>query len=153
MTAAIPHTDDLFAPSGHIGASIRGWWAGIVARCRAGLAAALPVERVPSRTVRADLPAGASNIRLADRPMDDTEQWRRTVRSLEAATASARSMRELHTAASRQLDSVDYALDQLFDDLSAIMTVPRAPRASLHELRPLGPVAFSAAPQLHALAA
>lgn len=107
---------------------------------------ARPARIATARPVPADLPGGSAAIRMAATPMTLVEQWQRAVRPLEAATQHAHAMRELHAAAERQLQSVDYALEQLVDDLSDIVTLPRQRLATVHALKPIGTVQFSDAP-------
>ena len=116
---------------------------GMLARIGVQLAALFRARSKAGRVVPAAAIALALDPALASAarsilqpavPMSNDDHWRRSVRSLQAADASARAMRELHQAAGRQLDSVDYALQQLLDDLSAVMSVPRAPLASVHQM-------------------
>lgn len=101
-------------------------------------------HRVAAPAIDATLiAAGRRSIALPASAMTLQQQWTRAVRPLEAATETARTVTSLHESAGRQLDSVDYALQQLLDDLSAVMPVQRAPRASIHHLQ-AGPAIGSA---------
>lgn len=149
MTLAYPNTAiDVGAAHGGgrldamIGLAGRLWQ-----RARAAAGAILVARPAARVAVRADLPGGDRAIAHASAPMTTAEQWARAIAPLEAATASARAMRDLHSAATKQLNSVDYALEQLIDDLSDILTVPRAPSATVHTLRAVGPAEFASAPQ------
>ncbi len=97
---------------------------------------ALRAVASPGPVIAPDAIAARRTIATPAAPMDGREQWRRATASLTAASALARSADRLHADAGRQLDSVEYALQQLIDDLSAIMPVPRPPRADVHTLRP-----------------
>lgn len=164
MTLAYPHIGGDIGPLGrgslgNAGGRLAGAMQQVGALARRCLAALVSgpslARRAAARSavaaeVRRDLPGADRAIRLASAPMTPADQWTRAVRPLDASAANARAMRELHAAAGKQLCSVDYALDQLIDDLSSIMTVPRAASATVHALRPMGPAEFAAVPPLGA---
>lgn len=52
------------------------------------------------------------------------DHWRRATGIISAALASFQRVKNLHTAAARQLDAADYALTQLLHDLRPAMALP-----------------------------
>lgn len=85
-------------------------------------------------------PAAANLSGLAQRetPLPADEHWRRASRVVAQAGEQAATLRRHQKAAAGHLDSADYALQQLRDELSAVM--PVAPRVTavagtLHQLK------------------
>jgi hypothetical protein len=70
--------------------------------------------RAPRDTARAIEPA----------PLALEDHWRRAAGVLAAAIAGVQRVKTLQAAASRQIDSADYALTQLIHDLRAAMPLP-----------------------------
>lgn len=52
------------------------------------------------------------------------DQWQRATAVVAAALASFQQVKSLHAAATRQIDSADYALTQLLQDLRPAMALP-----------------------------
>lgn len=63
--------------------------------------------------------------------MTPSEQWARVVSIVETATARSREIRDAHGAARAKLESADYALSCLVDDLIEVMTMPDANREAI----------------------
>jgi len=83
-----------------------------------GFSAALPLHEAPVRTRRDAVVAVApKRVRIED-------HWQRAIDVLTAAVASVQRIKSLHVAAARQLDSADYALNQLLQDLRPAMALP-----------------------------
>jgi hypothetical protein len=70
--------------------------------------------RAPSDASRSVEPLG---LAVAD-------HWQRATGVITAALASFQRVKSLHAAAARQLDSADYALTQLLNDLRPAMALP-----------------------------
>ena len=70
--------------------------------------------RSPSDTLRSVEPMGLT--------VEDC--WRRATGVIAAALGSFQRVKSLHEAAARQLDSADYALTQLLNDLRPAMALP-----------------------------
>lgn len=84
----------------------------------AGLWAALALHEVAVRAPR-DAARAIEPVR-----MTIEDHWRRATGILTAALASFRRIQDLQAAAARQLDSADYALTQLLNDLRPAMALP-----------------------------
>jgi len=83
-----------------------------------GFAAVLPMHEAPVRARRDAIVAAApKRVRVED-------HWRRAINVLTAAVAGVQRIKSLHVAAARQLDSADYALNQLLQDLRPAMALP-----------------------------
>lgn len=84
-------------------------------------------------------PRPAAQIRTAavsEAPLTRDEHWRRASGVVETATQRMSAMCNHQKAAAGHLDSADYALQQLKDELSKVMPVaPRAPAGTLHQLK------------------
>jgi len=66
-----------------------------------------------------------------------TDQWDRISGVMSAAITSATSARELQASAAQQLDLATYALYNLFDELTAVMSEPLVREAAVvHRLQP-----------------
>jgi hypothetical protein len=75
----------------------------------------------------ADVPARApSDASRSVEPVGLTVEdcWRRATGVITAALTSFQRVKSLHAAAARQLDSADYALTQLLNDLRPAMALP-----------------------------
>lgn len=114
-------------------------------------AIALPAirsDRVRSGTPRwqkaPPAPKAAAPARLSP-----AQQWDKVTGVLSTAIGSAASARDLQAGAAQQLDLATYALYNLFDELSAVMSEPLVREAAVvHRLAPKTRRA-----QAHALAA
>lgn len=83
-----------------------------------GVAAVLPLHEAPVRARRdAAIAAAPKRVRIED-------HWQRAIDVLTAAVAGVQRIKSLHVAAARQLDSADYALNQLLQDLRPAMALP-----------------------------
>lgn len=90
-------------------------------------------------------PRAASNAARALEPMRLTaeDHWRRATGVLTTALASFQRIKKLQAAAARQLDSADYALTQMLNDLRPVMGLP----ADVTGLRAILAEADRAAPE------
>lgn len=99
------------------------------------LAGAMPFLRFAdaSRGTRLTArPSVASAARLTP-----AQQWDKVAGVLTSAIESATSAKELHASAAQQLDLATYALYNLFDDLSSVMSEPLVREtAVVHRLPP-----------------
>lgn len=87
----------------------------------------------PSRSARPAKPVRAD----ADGPLGSDEHWRRASSIVTTANDQMTAMRSHQSAAAGHLDSADYALQQLKDELAHLVPVaPRVPAATLHQLKP-----------------
>jgi len=83
-----------------------------------GFSAAIPLHGSPVRARRdAVIAVAPKRVRIED-------HWHRAIAVLTAAAASFQRIKTLHVAAARQLDSADYALNQLLQDLRPAMALP-----------------------------
>jgi hypothetical protein len=89
----------------------------------------------------ADAPRGARFAAAAGGApvgrMTSVQQWDKVAGVLTSAIESATSAKELHASAAQQLDLATYALYNLFDDLSSVMSEPLVRgTAVVHRLPP-----------------
>mgnify|MGYP000193817187 FL=1 len=71
------------------------------------------------------------------RKLSPNEQWERLSGVVSAAIASATNARELQAGAAQQLDLATYALYNLFDELTSVMSEPLVREAAVvHRLQP-----------------
>ena len=76
----------------------------------------------------------------SDTPLSSEEHWRRASGIVSSASEQMTAMHRHQKAAAGHLDSADYALQQLKDELAHIMPVAqRAPSGTLHQLKPAAP--------------
>lgn len=69
--------------------------------------------------------------------LSPNEQWERLSGVVSAAIASATNARELQAGAAQQLDLATYALYNLFDELTSVMSEPLVREAAVvHRLQP-----------------
>ncbi len=69
--------------------------------------------------------------------LSPNEQWERLSGVVSAAITSAANVRELQASASQQLDLATYALYNLFDELTSVMSEPLIREAAVvHRLQP-----------------
>lgn len=69
--------------------------------------------------------------------LSPNEQWERLSGVVSAAIASVTTARELQAGAAQQLDLATYALYNLFDDLTSVMSEPLIREAAVvHRLQP-----------------
>ena len=78
----------------------------------------LALGEIPARAPR-DTSRAIEPVR-----MTIEDHWRRAAGVLAAAIASCQRVKTLQAAAARQIDSADYALNQLIHDLRAAMPLP-----------------------------
>ncbi len=78
----------------------------------------LALGEIPARAPR-DTSRAIEPVR-----MTIEDHWRRAACVLAAAIASCQRVKTLQAAAARQIDSADYALNQLIHDLRAAMPLP-----------------------------
>lgn len=98
----------------------------------AAFAGALPLMRPAAKASPVQ-----KTFRAAVAPMTHSQQWDKVSGVLSSAIASASSARQLQAGAAQQLDLATYALYNLFDELSAVMSEPLVREAAVvHRLAP-----------------
>ncbi len=86
----------------------------------------------PQKSLSLPPAAGRSPQKLSP-----NEQWERLSGVVSAAITSVATARELQAGAAQQLDLATYALYNLFDDLTAVMSEPLIREAAVvHRLQP-----------------
>lgn len=106
-----------------IALTLKGLWT--------ALAGAMPFLRPSSAPSLAAKPS----VRTAR--MTPAQQWDKVAGVLSSAIESATSAKDLHASAAQQLDLATYALYNLFDELSSVMSEPLVREAAvIHRLPP-----------------
>lgn len=107
-----------------IALTLKGLWS--------ALAGAIPTLRAVDTAGVTVTPSQAPAAR-----MTAAQQWSKVSGIVSSAIESATSAKELHASAAQQLDLATYALYNLFDELSAVMSEPQVREAAVvHRLPP-----------------
>lgn len=95
------------------------------------LAGSLPFLRSPQTPRRTATPS------VQSARMTPAQQWDKVAGVLSSAIESAASAKDLHASAAQQLDLATYALYNLFDELSSVLSEPLVREAAvIHRLPP-----------------
>lgn len=86
----------------------------------ASLAALLPLQDATASRARCD----EAGVMVEPARITAADHWTRVTSVLRSAMERLERIRNLHRAAARQLDSADYALTQLLQDLRPAMALP-----------------------------